>query len=74
MKTIAAMIAFAVVLAAAVMFGGRPTIVDPYGPNSGAGRAMMAAPERHPFSAEPLSGPGRTPWGDPASGPRNRLP
>lgn len=55
----------AILLAAAVVAGGWPTVVDPNGPNSGAGR--------HPFTGEPTSGPGGAPWGDPASDPGHSL-
>ncbi len=55
----------AILLAATVVAGGSPTVVDPNGPNSGVGR--------HPFNGEPTSGAGRAPWGDPASGPGHSL-
>ncbi len=44
-------VAWIVFLGAVLTAGGTPTIVDPNGPNSGAGR--------HPFSGEATSGPGR---------------
>lgn len=56
----------AVLLAGTVVAGGTPTIVDPQGPNSGAGRI--------PWTGEPASGPGRGLSGETASGPGYRLP